>query len=68
MRLVKGSSFLEGQVEVCVDGNWGTVCDRLWNLHDAIVVCNQLGHSTVGKLQKSIRWMKVCENIVTWKV
>ena len=32
----------EGRVEVCVNGAWGTICNRLFNQDDAEVVCNQL--------------------------
>ena len=48
IRLLGGSSSLEGRVEVCYSGVWGTVCDNQWTNADAAVTCRQLGYSSSG--------------------
>ena len=44
LRLVNGSTEVNGRVELCSDGIFGTICDVTpWTTDDASVVCQQLG-------------------------
>ena len=49
IRLLGSYAHYQGRVEVCVNSAWKTVCDDLWGVSDAQVVCRQLGYSSTGK-------------------
>ena len=48
IRLAGGIGDMEGRVEICLGGSWGTVCDDLWGTSDARVACRQLGLPDAG--------------------
>ena len=49
VRIVEGSTLLEGRVEICKNNVWNTVCHGGWTVTDARVVCRQLGFSVSGE-------------------
>ena len=50
--MIGGNQTNEGRVEICKDMVWGTVCDNLFDLNDAELVCAQLGYPELGLLLK----------------
>ena len=48
VRLIDGIDSTEGRVEICLNNEWGTVCDQMWDDIDAGVVCRQLGFLANG--------------------
>ena len=49
IRLRGGSTSMNGRVEVCLNGDWGTVCDDGWSTIDANIACRQLGFSNSSR-------------------
>ena len=49
VRLVNGSSYTEGRVEILYNGIWGTVCSDGWTINNAIVTCRSMGFSGIDK-------------------
>ena len=59
LRLAGGNIPNEGRVEICVNNEWGTVCDDSWGNTDATVVCRQLGYSPQGQQLFKTFYMQV---------
>jgi receptor-type tyrosine-protein phosphatase Q len=49
---LSGSSGQQGRVEICINNNWGTVCDSGWSSVDANIVCRQLGYSNADAVPR----------------
>ena len=50
IKLAGGKSSNEGDLQLCVNGTWGYICDSYWYLWYGVystinVVCNRLGYT-----------------------
>ena len=48
IRLIGGNTDNEGNVQICYNNAWGSVCDDYWGIADSNVVCRQLGFQPYG--------------------
>ena len=56
LRLRDGATMFEGQLEVCYNKEWCTVCNDFYtssNCEDAKVACRQLGFSSIGRFYET---------------
>ena len=58
VRIVNGPTVNVGLVEVCVNEEWGTICDDNWDSLDAGIVCAQRGFSRLSKYTINVLYMK----------
>ena len=45
IRLVRGQTQDDGQLQICLNGTWSLICSDRWDYRDASVVCQQLGYN-----------------------
>ena len=56
IRLVDGNDEFEGRLEMCVSGQWGTVCDEGFGQIDAEKACAQLKLPIDGECLLILQW------------
>ena len=70
VRLAGSPNNNEGRVEMCVNSQWGTICDDSWSIPSTAVACNQLNkfgnivtHVHIYALLVLHKYVHVCRNI-----
>ena len=58
LRLVGGYVLNEGRVEICLNNEWGTICDDNWDTSDANIACGLLGFSITGQIFLSFLFLQ----------
>ena len=53
-----------GHVEVCVGGQYGTVCNNNWDNQEASVLCRQLGFSPHGMHHTLFLWKYILATLL----
>ncbi|PIK38168.1 putative deleted in malignant brain tumors 1 protein-like, partial [Apostichopus japonicus] len=53
VRLVGGTTYYEGRIEIFMNGAWGTICDDSWGMDDANVACRLLGYTAAEAANSS---------------
>lgn len=59
LALAGGKTSMEGRVEICNNGLWGTVCDDGFDAIDASVICRQLEFPSQGEL---VHWCNIVQS------
>ena len=49
VRLIGGDTMNDGNVQLCYNNAWGSICDANWGNNDSNVICYQLGLQPFGK-------------------
>ena len=47
LRLIGGNTMLEGILQICIDGVWGVICNRL-TTKEMSIACAQMGFTFSG--------------------
>lgn len=51
LRLVNGTSHLDGRVEILYNGQWGTICGHHGDIYEAKVICRHLGFADAAAVR-----------------